>query len=55
MQENTGSGSFRNHGNKGVYVRVRATDVRAVRLESRQSFTGIVSSNLTLSANVKLP
>ena len=37
-------------GNNGVYARVRTTDVRAISLENRQSFTGLVSSNLTLSA-----
>jgi len=37
--------------NNGVYVRVRTTDVRAMRLENRQGFTAFVSSNLTLSAN----
>ena len=31
-------------------MRVRTTDVRAIRLENRQSFTGLVSSNLTFSA-----
>lgn len=46
-RENAGSDRFRNHG---VYVRVRTTDVRAIRLENRQSFTGLVRSNLTLSA-----
>jgi hypothetical protein len=36
-------------------MRVRTTDVRAISLENRQSFAGLVSSNLTLSANLKEP
>jgi hypothetical protein len=32
-------------------VRVRTAGVRAIRLENRQTFTGFVSSNLTLSAS----
>jgi hypothetical protein len=39
-------------GISGVYVRVRIADVRAIRLENRQSFTGLVSSILTLSAKL---
>ena len=42
-------------GSDGVYVRVRAADVRAIRLENRPSFTGLVSANLTLSANSTNP
>jgi hypothetical protein len=43
-------GAFGTIGNNGYYVLVRSVYVLAVSLENRQSFTGLVSSNLTLSA-----
>jgi hypothetical protein len=48
-QAQRGSGSM---GNNGVYVLVPAAVVPATRLENRQSFTGLVSLNLTLSASL---
>jgi hypothetical protein len=39
-------------GHSGVYVRLRCVYVRIHGLENRQPLTGLVSSNLTLSANV---
>ena len=41
-------------GKWGVYARLRATAVRVTRLEYRQPFTGLVSSNLVLSASNQL-
>jgi hypothetical protein len=35
-------------------VRLRGTGARVVRLENRRTLTGLVSSNLTLSAKSKL-
>ena len=34
-------------------MRVRIADVRVIRLENRRPFTGLVSSNLTLSAKIE--
>ena len=39
-------------GNDGDCVRVRSADARVIRLENRRAFTGLVSSNLTLSARL---
>jgi hypothetical protein len=39
-------------GNNGVYVLVLADHAPAMRLEHRQSFAGLVSSKLTLSAKL---
>ncbi len=39
-------------GNDGDCVRVRSADARVIRLENRRPFTGLVSSNLTLSARL---
>jgi hypothetical protein len=42
----------RHIGNYGDCVRIRTAGVRVIRLENRQTFTGFVSSNLTLSAKI---
>jgi hypothetical protein len=47
-------GIARTIGNYDDCVRVRTTGVRAIRLENRQPFTGLVSSNLTLSAKFRV-
>ena len=44
---------MRTVGNYGDCVRVRTTRVRAIRPENRQTFTGFVGSNLTLSAKIR--
>jgi hypothetical protein len=43
-------GRFQCIGNYGDCVRLRTTGVRPIRLENRRALTGLVSSNVTLSA-----